>query len=626
VTPKLRALAILVATLFLCLAGCRSPDAIPQLLTVLDVGPRTLTGGDVLEITGNGFPPRKTARVTFAGTLLRPGREAETDVTIDAEGTSTSQAKIGVAVNDAFLDALCGSAEAAIHTTFRGSVEVSFPAATPGALPITGTVRDVVLDVRPLAPKKAAVEAELAEGERVLALLGMKVADDAPPSGGLTVIEVAEDSAAAQAGLAKSDVLVSMDGVSIDAKGDVVPSGHRRFATMMVLHDNQPTPEAREIAIRGYKPWSSSDLLAVALIVGTAAGVALFFASPLARGITWMERWTARRLPAKRGGLLPWVMDRLVALARGDAAIARRDPLAQTMPWIIFLTASALCCALPFTRQLVSVEPDLGAAFVLALALALAAALASGRHDDGRWSFARSVKLAGWVLLYHLASALALAGVVAMSGSFLLADLVRAQGGEPWTWGALRTPVGFVLIALFCAPVLLDIAPPLSRLPDADAGPSSLAPRASSIAPSVHWGSLFLLSAIGVVSWLGGWAVPFVDRAAQSRSFGLSVLGAVLFLAKTWAVSLSLGLVRETVPRVRIDQAGSPFARVVLPAMTLAVAVTAGWVAWDPPTMVRRVLALVGSGLFGLLVLHVGRRLAAVIRGSGAQPHVSPFL
>ena len=40
----------------------------------------------------------------------------------------------------------------------------------------------------------------------------------------------------------------------------------------------------------------------------------------------------------------------------------------------------------------------------------------------------------------------------------------------------------------------------------------------------------------------------------------------------------------------------------------------------------NRVLATVACGLLTVLFVHVVRRLAAAVRGAGAQPQVSPFL
>ena len=44
------------------LLGCRAVEPVPQLLNLLDAGPRQLTAGDTFEITGSGFPAQRSAR------------------------------------------------------------------------------------------------------------------------------------------------------------------------------------------------------------------------------------------------------------------------------------------------------------------------------------------------------------------------------------------------------------------------------------------------------------------------------------------------------------------------------------------------------------------------------------
>lgn len=616
--PVLALLALVLAT------GCRHEEALPQLLNVVDVGPRTVGAGDTLEITGSGFPAKRMARVTFVGTLLRPGQEPEEGATIDAEGVAASPSKIELAVSEALVEQLCGKNDAATHTTFRGVVEVSFPAATPGAMPITGTVHDVVLDTRPLVRKRATRDAQVEEGKRVLALLGLSVGDEPASGGGLVVVSVAEESAAEAAGLAKGDVLATLDGWNVLDAADVIPSGRRRFSTFGVLRPGEGVRFERQVAIQGYRPRGSSDLLGVALVLGTAAAIVFFLASPLSRGLTWIERWTASRPAARRGrAVLVWLSDCLVALLRGGSA---GDPLAEVLPFVLFLSVSALVASVPFGRALVGVDVDAGMLFVLSVVMGLATALSSGRHPGtGKWAFVRSLRLGGWMLCYQVAAAGAAMCVLAHAGAFGLPDVVRAQGGEPWHWLVFRSPAGAPLLALFVLPSVLDLGASPAKLPDA-APETSLEPPRRTTSASLGWAGVLIASALASTLWLGGWALPLVDRATQERSLVLSLLGAVLLLGKTWVLSLVIAVARETLPRPSLDQSTSTLLRIVLPTSLLCFAATAGFLLLDPAPMVRRVLATVACGLLTVLFVHVVRRLAAAVRGAGAQPQVSPFL
>jgi NADH-quinone oxidoreductase subunit H len=621
--PALLALALVALP---ALSGCRSRDMAPELLGLLDIGPRSATAGDSLDIVGTNLPPRKVARVTLTGTLLRPGQDPEEGVEFEVEG-SVNGTRVEVPVDDALVARVCGKPEAALHTTFRGSVQVSFPASTPGALPITGSLHDVVLDIRPPSPRKARRDAQLEEAERVLALVGLRVADEAA-AGGLAVTDVATDSGSEQAGIKKGDTLVSLDGWTVLDKTDIIPSGRRRAAQLGVLRPGEPRPIELEVALKGYKPRGSTDLLWVAVLLGTAACGILFFASPLARSLGWLDRFAARAAVAHAGrrNILVWLLTCLWAFWKGDAS----HPGGDVLPYVVFLAASGLCSLIPFSKQVVGIELDAGTALLFPVLLGAVVAIAQGEHPTKRrWSPLRGLRLSAWTLLYHVPSSIAVGCVLVLSGSIQLTEIVRAQGGEPWHWNALRTPAGLLMLLLFFAPVLLDRSPPPSRLPDAE--PSALANLAGrnargGFSSALTWGSLFVLCGVGAALFAGGWALPLIERSTQEKSFALQAAGALLFLVKTWTLALGVAVARETLPRVRIDQTGSPFLGWLLPGSLLVSALTAGWIFWDPAPLLRRVIAMVGTFLFALLAVHVSRRLAGAVRAAGAQSHVSPFL
>jgi NADH-quinone oxidoreductase subunit H len=616
----------LLVVLGTLVSACQGYEALPQLVSIFDVGPRATTQGDTLELNGASFPVKKPGRVLLLGEVRRPGQEPERGVEVEAEGISPNGNKVEVPVSDVLLARLCGRPEVALHATFRGTVQVVFPAVTPGALPITGSIQDVVLDFRPSGTRKAQQIAQQEEADRVLAMLGFKVNEEPVASGGLLVREVEEGSSAQQAGIRAGDALVSLDGWTLLDQSDVIPSGRQRFGVFGVLRDGAVAE--RHVALRGYRPGAASDLVAVGAVLGSVAAIFLFLASPLGRILGRIERWAARGAAATAGrrNVLLWLVSCLVAFWRGDASHAGSEAL----PYVVFLVASGLCSTLPFSRQIVGLEPDVGTALLPALALALVVALGAGRHPEKkRWSPVRGLRLAAWTLLYHLPTVAAVACVVALAGSLMLSDVVRFQGGEPWGWLALRTPAGPLLLLLFFAPAALDRAAPPTPLVDVD--PSALenpaAPRPhSGVGGSLGWGATFLLCGAGAALFLGGWALPFVDRATQDRLFALQALGALLFLCKTWLLALGIAVLRETLPKLRVDQSTSPLLRWFLPLSLAAGSLTAGWLLLEPGPLIRRVVAVVGAVLVALLSFHLARRVALAVRTAGAQPHVSPFL
>src|SRR3954470_8287432 len=188
---RLRLFSLVLGLLvLLACVGCVTVDAPPQLLNVLDFAPREAEVGDRLEVIGTGFPEGKPAHVVFKGTLYRPRKKPIKGTEIDVDASSTSADRIEMIFTEGLQTAFCGGGDQAIHTTFQGDVIVSFPASTPGALPITGSARGVRVDFRPPTARRAVVQAREDEGQRALEFMGLTVADDSPSAGGLLVTAV----------------------------------------------------------------------------------------------------------------------------------------------------------------------------------------------------------------------------------------------------------------------------------------------------------------------------------------------------------------------------------------------------------------------------------------------------
>jgi len=215
----LRALGpVVVALVLVWLVAGAGPYAQPaatSLIQVLDMTPTAVEPGDTIALLGDGFPAGKPARVTFRGTLHRPGEQPLVGVEISAFGTAAGADQVQLAVGDAIQALFCGAGDRAAHTTFEGDVEVAFAAAAPGAPPVAGVLNGVTLDVRPAAGV-ADIDRDR-EGDRVLAFLGIHAAASMPTRSGLVVEGVEPRSRAEASGIVAGDVLLSFDGVRVIA-------------------------------------------------------------------------------------------------------------------------------------------------------------------------------------------------------------------------------------------------------------------------------------------------------------------------------------------------------------------------------------------------------------------------
>ncbi len=599
-SPARYARALLSIVWLLCLGllvpACERA-APPALIVATELAPAEAELGDRLEVIGSGFPKGKAARLTFRGTLHRPGESPET-AEIEAQASAVSAQRVEVLFGDALQASFCGRAERAQHTTFRGEVEVAFPALVAGAPPVAAVVPSVTLDLAPASPARAVLEARRAEADAAMRFLGLAF-DGAPLAAGLSIRAVAPGSRADAAGLVAGDVLTSFDGVRVRSLEDLRPSGARARAVLGVRREGAPDASF-EVPIDGYRLAAPRDLVLGGLLLLVAAGAVVFFFAPGAGVLAWMERRLALRLLRREA---------LVRLFAG--ATSARAPLAAA------LAASLLFAVMPFGRYVVLADVDIALLFLVSLT-----SLATiGWLTGGFRAAAQSVS-------FEVPAALAIASVVLLTGSTRLHEIVRAQGGAPWSWHAFKSPVTFALFAIHVSSALAQTSRVPGALAEAESEPapspkSALAQRAARLA---EWANVLVTSGTSAALFLGGWRLPGVTLGEENGRLGLELLGSAVFLFKAGALALLVAVVRRALPVVTLAQAMRVCWRWLVPAAALGLAATFGWIAWSPSPMVERVLAMGTCALVGLALLRLVHRVRFAVRVGAVDNPTSAFL
>mgnify|MGYP001156658069 CR=1 FL=1 len=614
-------------------AGSCAVDPGPALLKVVDVTPRQVELGDRVAIAGEGFPVGQAARVTFQGTLHRPGERAVEGAKIVVSGVVTAPGQVEVAFGEETQALFCGAGDRTVHTTFEGSLEVAFAAAAPGAPPVAGVLPQVTLDVRPSA-RASNAESER-EGARLLAWIGVRAR---PGPSGLLVQSVDAESRARAAGIEAGDVLATFDGVRVATAADVVPAPGEREAVAGVRlsawasrgtvasaarwHDEDLV--ARAVSVEGFRRAPPVQLLGAASLVLAALAVALLFGAPNAlMQSVWLQRIVSRvgaQLQTMRGPASP-----PRRLARALGAVARDTFPEPGAPAVVDALVCALLAMLPFGQYLLAARLDVALLLVAAAAVASSSAfVASG---SGWWG----VRAALQVLWQHVPAAAAVASVVVTTGSLRVQEIARAQGGWPWDWLAFRSPAALVALALLlaCSPAAAegpdDADAPPGSLRSLLEGPAATAPRGPWLSAAFRAHAL-LVAGLASVLFLGGWALPGWGAAEQDARPALELAGAFLLLAKTWGLAVLGAWVRWACPPARLAERTRATALWLSPLAVAAFAATALWTWWGPA---RTVQLLVSHGLVAavaLAVVAVAARLRHGLAASGSDGRLSPFL
>jgi NADH-quinone oxidoreductase subunit H len=635
--------------------GCVTNEAGPQLLHVVDLVPRQAEPGDRLEVVGTGFPEGKPARVTFRGTLNRPG-SPHARAAIDIDAVSTSSDRIEMVFTEGLRAAFCGQGDQAVHTTFVGDVVVSFPASSKGALPITGELKAISVDFHPPAGRRAIVRAREDEGQRALDFMGLTVAEDSEPSGGLRVAAVRPSSGADLAGIVPGDVIASFDGVRVAGRTDVNPSGETRSVAVSVRHASSPTgsgseagaispafpasEEIRQISLEGYDAGASASLMGSGLILLIAAAIISLFMVPASRIITWAERRVVCRMQPRAGESGAGLRDRFARISDGvksiveeDVTVAQNDkPLFRFVPYLVFVGVSAAFCVMSFGQHVVGDDLDIGILFVVAASsLSMIGFLLGGAGSNDRWALLGAIRSAVQVASCELPGAIAIVCIVMVTGSLRARDIIRAQGGWPWEWFVFRTPFTFALFALWLATVLADGSRVQADLPEVESEPGSGPSRTVSgvrneLRCFAGWANVFVMCAIASALFLGGWQVPGTTPYQQEASLAWQVLGALLFQLKSCVAVAVVVWLRSALPRVRVDQTTSLCWKYIVPASLAALASTGVWMAYGPAPLVQTYVAIAMFASCVIVLACFALTVRHGLRGAPVPGRLNPFL
>ncbi|NUO50340.1 MAG: hypothetical protein HOV80_15910 [Polyangiaceae bacterium] len=618
---RLRGLLRLCLVLSLLLMGCASERAIPELIALTELAPDSVGAGDVVEVRGVGLPVGDvgSARVVFAGDLHRPGEPALRGRRIEVEDARLERDRVTFELTDELLDRFTGHGDEALHTTFRGTVEVWLPGAA-SSLPVHGVLKGTtVLEIEPRAPRRPVLEERERSAREAHAFLGLDLAG--ADRGGMTVASVRPGSPGARAGLEKDDIIVIFSGVTVLSPADAVPSGREERVSATIVRGE----ERRDVTfdVSGFRGTTSRDLVDAAAVAGALLAFLLLLGSRAASFVTWLVHRLERAASARsaQGGLVVGLV-RQATRAEGTTA---RSTLAAVAPILVFTGATLTFAILPYFELRGLREADLTLLYLVSLTSFATMGLVTGGWSErgpGLWGHLRA--MAG-VLICELPAACALGAVVVASGSVRASDIAASQvgsrgtlletGGWPWYWNAVKSPLLFALFACFFLAVLVDGGPTRDK---GDKATFSLRRGAFSFA---EWTNVLVMCAIGAVAFLGGWYVPGFSVHEHAQDGRLIALAIALFLAKCWLLALTVLALRAALPRLSVMALMKAGYRALLPLAVVALGLAALLARYPLLPVAERALSvatLATSTAIGILFLVTGRAKKAEL-GSGSR-------
>ncbi len=285
--------------------------------------------------------------------------------------------------------------------------------------------------------------------------------------------------------------------------------------------------------------------------------------------LIWLERrllglWQDRYGPNRVGpfGLLQVLADMIKVFTKEDWIPPFADKAVFIIaPAVIVAVVLMSYTVIPFAPGVEIVDLNIGLLFFLAMSsLGVYSVALAGWASASKYSLLGGLRASAQMLSYEVFMALSLMGVVMLTGSFNLREIVEAQRG---LWFVIPQFVGFVVF--FIAGIAETHRLPFD-LPEAE---SELVAGYHSEYSGMKFGMFFvgeylgitLISALTVALFFGGWLGPVLPPL-------------VWFLIKTFAFICFFILLRASLPRPRYDQLMSFGWKVMLPLSLLNLVVT----------------------------------------------------
>ncbi|MBQ7515923.1 MAG: NADH-quinone oxidoreductase subunit NuoH [Schwartzia sp.] len=264
-----------------------------------------------------------------------------------------------------------------------------------------------------------------------------------------------------------------------------------------------------------------------------------------------------------RFGLLQPFADMLKLMSKEDIIPAGCDRVVWALsPMLLFVPSALAYAFFPFDKGAVFADVNVGIFLLIAISSqAVLPFLMGGYASNSKYAMIGGMRTVAQMLSYEAPMVFSLLGIVMLTGSLKMSDIVAVQADN--VWFVLLQPVAFVIF-------VITATAETNRTPfDLVEGESEIVAGAFSEYSGMRWALFFLaeyanLLAVSILTttfFLGGWSGPVLPGVVW---FGLKAVFMVfVFMWLRW-----------TFPRTRIDQMLSLSWKVLLPLALVNVMCT----------------------------------------------------
>jgi NADH-quinone oxidoreductase subunit H len=345
------------------------------------------------------------------------------------------------------------------------------------------------------------------------------------------------------------------------------------------------------------KLFSPETALALAAVLAAVIKGSILIVYMLVSAIffVWLERKVSGRIqdrlgPTRVGGKFGWLQtlaDGLKLLVKEDLIPADADHLLFRIAPYVALAGSFLAyIALPFGNGWVAQNLNVAVFFMLAvMSTEIFGIIFAGYGSGSKWALFGGMREAAQMVSYEVPMAICVLVPVIVAGTMNLNLIGLQQAGPFWNWYVFHDPFTFGAFWVYftCGTASCKRAP------------FDLAEAESELVAGFHteysgfrwliffmaeYGSMFAVSAIATLLFLGGWQtglVPFPQDLTDYLGGWGNLVNVAVLIVKGWLLVFVMMWVRWTLPRLRIDQVMETCLKYLLPLSCVLLLGVALW-------------------------------------------------
>lgn len=290
---------------------------------------------------------------------------------------------------------------------------------------------------------------------------------------------------------------------------------------------------------------------------------------------TYFERKIIGHMQVRMGpmrvgwhGLLQPIADGIKSFFKEDIVPEQADkPLFLMAPIVCLVAMLVSLAVLPFAKGWVLADVSIGLLFIFAMSsLASYGIILAGWASNSKYPFLGGLRSMAQVISYEIAMGLSLVGVMMISGSLNLSEIVEAQGSSFFGMYLFPQIIGFFV---FFIAMLAETNRVPFDLPEAETElVSGYCTEYSGIRYAMFFMAeyigMMVMASIGTICYLGGWNGPFE----------VSFFPPLWFILKVYGFMFLFIWIRATLPRYRYDQLMSLGWKLLIPLALFNIFIT----------------------------------------------------